>query len=129
MNNTDKSKKIFECISEVMPDNEKKYKTLYIEKICDALDWIDSESLEMQSFKWQNWHNEEGHRMSRKDSEDWHLAEKCKKEHPDYSKDQILISEVWRDKNNILCVRYISNYGRILDWFHYMITNSEVTWW
>lgn len=127
MNNTEKAEKVYECISDIMTDDEKNFKNLYIEKIRDAIDWIETE--ENQSTEWQEWHNKEGHKMAMKDSEDWSLAEKYKKEHPDYSKDQILISEVWRDKDDILCVRYISNFGRKLDWFHYVSKNSEVTWW
>lgn len=127
MNNTEKAEKIFECISDIMPVDEKNFKMIYIGKINDALNWIESE--EILSTEWQDWHNEEGHKMAKKESEDWNLAEKYKKKHPDYCKDQILISEVWRDIKNILCVRYISNFGRQLDWFHYVEKNSEVTWW
>ncbi len=127
MDNTVKAEKIYECISDIMPDNEKKFKNLYIQKICDGLDWIQSE--EFQSNEWQDWHNKEGHKMVNKDNEDWSLAESFKKMHPDYSDDKIIISEVWRDNNNTLCIRYISNFGRNLDWFHYVLKNTELSWW
>ena len=100
---------------------------MYLDKINEALQCIESE--ENQSTKWQDWHNGEGHKMATQDSGDWRLAEKIKKEHPDYSTDNVLISEVWRDSNNTLCVRYISNFGRMLNWFHYEMEGSEVTWW
>lgn len=131
MTSNEKANKIFEGIYDIMPENEKKFKDLYIEKIYDVLTFLEKEENQSsdQSPEWRNWHIDEEHKMATRDSNDWSLAERYKNAHPDYSKNEILISEVWRDINNVLCVRYINCFGRNLDWFHYVRKNSEVTWW
>jgi hypothetical protein len=83
----------------------------------------------MNEIENKKWHEENQHQMVEKDSDDWKLAEKYKKQHPTYSGENVLIEEVWRDKNNTLCVRYISSFERDLEWFHYVENNNELEWW
>lgn len=75
------------------------------------------------------WHEEEKDIMVEVDSEDWKLAQLYKKQHNPYFSEKIKIAEVWRDYRGYLCVRYITTFGRDLDWFHYSIENNDLVWW
>ncbi|GEM_PF-2460010 len=95
-----------------------------LDKVIDrAIEWC-KEYLDSKK-----WHKRNQHKMVEIDSEDWKLAEKYKKQHSTYSGENVLIEEVWRDKNNTLCVRYIDSFGRELDWYHYLENDNELEWW
>lgn len=58
------------------------------------------------------------------------LAESYKMQHEPYSSDSIRISKVWRDIDGFLCVRYITMYDVLLDWYHYNLNDfGELVWW
>jgi hypothetical protein len=84
---------------------------------------------EDEEFTWEAFHKDNNDIVAAPGSKDWKLAEKYKMQHPDYSKSSILIEDVWRDKNDLLCVRYISAFNKPLNWFHYTLENGELTWW
>lgn len=66
---------------------------------------------------------------SNRKAHDLELAQFYKKNHPIYSDDSVRIREVWRDDLGILCVRYETENGREIGWFHYQYENGELTWW
>lgn len=78
---------------------------------------------------WPKWHDEEGDDRVFPGTREWSLAEKYKRHHPDYAKDNVYISHVWIDKDSQLCVMYEDAYGNKLNWFHYLVQNNCVTWW
>lgn len=83
----------------------------------------------MNDLERKKWHEEERNVMVEKGSADWELATRYKKQHNPYSDDKIIIAEAWRDKDNFLCIRYTTSFGRELDWFHYTMENNELGWW
>lgn len=82
-----------------------------------------------EEIKRKKWHEEEQDIMIEMGCEDWNLAEEYKTQHSPYYDKNVLIKEVWRDKDNNLCIQYVSSFGRMLDWFHYKIDNGELEWW
>jgi hypothetical protein len=83
----------------------------------------------MNELERKEWHESEKDIMVEIGSEDWKLAECYKNQHNPYFSEKIKIAEVWRDYRNFLCVRYITTFGRELDWFHYTVNNGELEWW
>lgn len=64
-----------------------------------------------------------------RNNQDLKLAQYYKKMHPVYNKDNVKINEVWRDESGTLCVRYATDKGREIGWFHYQYENGQLTWW
>lgn len=60
---------------------------------------------------------------------DLQLAESFKRMHPVYNKENVRIREVWRDESGALCVRYETELGREIGWFHYLYENGQLNWW
>lgn len=83
----------------------------------------------MNAIDRKEWHKREDHVMVEKDSLDWKRAEKYQAEHSKHYKDAIFIKEVWRDKDNFLCVQYANSSGKMSNWFHYTVNNGELGWW
>lgn len=83
----------------------------------------------MNAIERKDWHKREHDILIEKDSLDWKRAEKYKEQHSPYNKDNIIIKEVWRDKDNYLCVQYASSPRKMLNWFHYTVNNGELEWW
>lgn len=83
----------------------------------------------MNAVERKAWHQSENHVMVERDSLDWKRAEKYQTEHFKHYKEPIFIKEVWRDADNFLCVQYVNDTKKMINWFHYTVNNGELEWW
>jgi len=64
-------------------------------------------------------------------SEDQQIVESCREKYfPNEYYPNIQIKEVWREPDTgVLCVRYISAFGRDIGWWHYRSKQNGLIWW
>jgi hypothetical protein len=61
---------------------------------------------------------------------DKNLAEVYREQHfPISSYPHVQIEKFWRDQENYLCIQYVSDFNRNLDWYHYRESEAGLYWW